>query len=31
MSKDEYITYLETQVASMKEVQDFLRKRGKYP
>lgn len=31
MSKDKYITYLETQVASMKEIQDFLRKRGKYP
>ncbi len=31
MSKDEYIIYLETQVASMKEIQDFLRKRGKYP
>ena len=31
MSKDDYIAYLETQVASMKEIQNFLRKRGKYP
>lgn len=31
MSKDEYIIHLETQVASMKEVQDFLRKRGRSP
>jgi hypothetical protein len=31
MNKDDYIAYLETQVASMKEIQNFLRKRGKYP
>ncbi|HMS91734.1 MAG TPA: hypothetical protein PKC87_05915 [Candidatus Absconditabacterales bacterium] len=32
MTKDEYIRYLEAQVAAMNEVQEFLKKRkGKYP
>jgi hypothetical protein len=32
MTKDEYIGYLEAQVAAMNEVQEFLKKRkGKYP
>ena len=32
MSKDEYIEYLEAQIAAMSEVQEFLRKRkGTYP
>jgi len=32
MTQDEYILYLEAQVAAMSEVQEFLNKRkGKYP
>lgn len=32
MTQEEYIQYLEAQIAAMSEVQEFLKKRkGKYP